>query len=333
MHHPRRSSVTSQASILGLLTLVAGVLWLAMPGRARAEETAPTVSSLEPQQGSTAGGTEVTITGTGFGSTTTTNTVTIGGAKATVTAASATSLTVTTPAGSAGPASVEVTNTSDLLSVTDSGAYTYIAPPIVETEPAFPISETSATLNASVNPNGGEVSKCEFEYGTTKGSLTSKVSCASLPGSGTGAISVSASLTGLTANTTYYFRISATNGSGTSKGSTEGSFTTLAPSTTAVELGTGSGTNPVQTPVTGTKLPRPVLGRTANMALVVGRVLMRLPGAKGFVTLTDAQQVPYGTVVEASRGEVSVTAATPGGGRWMGRFFDGRFVLTQASDG
>ena len=40
-------------------------------------------------------------------------------------------------------------------------------PPTVETEAASSITQTAATLNATVNPNGGEVSECKFEYGTT----------------------------------------------------------------------------------------------------------------------------------------------------------------------
>ena len=98
-------------------------------------------------------------------------------------------------------------------------------PPSVVTEAASSIAQTTATLGASVNPNGGEVSKCEFEYGTTI-SYGQSASCASLPGSGESPVAVSAALTGLSPNTTYHFRISATNAGGTSKGSDE-SFKTL----------------------------------------------------------------------------------------------------------
>ncbi len=102
----------------------------------------------------------------------------------------------------------------------------------VETKAASSVTQTAATLNATVNPNGGEVGECKFEYGTS-GSYGSSVPCASLPGSGTSAVAVSASVTGLAANTTYHFRISATNTGGTSKGS-DATFKTLPNAPTVV---------------------------------------------------------------------------------------------------
>ena len=89
--------------------------------------------------------------------------------------------------------------------------------PTVETKPASSLTQTTATLNATVNPNGGEVSKCEFEYGTTT-AYGKTASCSSLPGSGSSPVAVSASVSALTPGTTYHFRISATNAGGTSKG-------------------------------------------------------------------------------------------------------------------
>jgi hypothetical protein len=98
-------------------------------------------------------------------------------------------------------------------------------PPTVMTSPASSITQTAATLTAAVNPNGAEVSKCEFEYGTTT-SYGKTASCASLPGSGTTSVFVSAAVIGLIPNTTYHFRISATNSAGVSTG-LDRTFTTL----------------------------------------------------------------------------------------------------------
>jgi hypothetical protein len=78
-----------------------------------------------------------------------------------------------------------------------------------------------------VNPEGGEVSECKFEWGTTA-AYGSSTACSPSPGSGTSPVGVSASLTGLSNKTTYHFRISATNAEGQSKGS-DRSFTAATP--------------------------------------------------------------------------------------------------------
>src|SRR5207244_716881 len=90
---------------------------------------------------------------------------------------------------------------------------------------ASALTETSATLNATVNPNGGAVSDCDFEYGSTS-AYGSSVPCASPPGAGTAAVAVSAEAEGLAPNTTYHFRIVASNEGGTGSG-TDQTFTTV----------------------------------------------------------------------------------------------------------
>jgi hypothetical protein len=93
-----------------------------------------------------------------------------------------------------------------------------VTAPSVETKGSSGVSASAATLFASVNPRGGSVSTCKFEYGTTTG-YGSSVACASLPGGGSSPVEVDASIaSGLAANTEYHYRISATNSSGTSKG-------------------------------------------------------------------------------------------------------------------
>ena len=120
---------------------------------------------------------------------------------------------------------ISATNAGGTSKGADETLKTTATAPTVETKPASPIAQTTATLNATVNPNGAEVSECKFEYGTTN-SYGSSASCSSLPGSGTSAVAVSAPVTGLSANTTYHFRISATNAGATSKGADE-TFKTL----------------------------------------------------------------------------------------------------------
>jgi hypothetical protein len=92
-------------------------------------------------------------------------------------------------------------------------------PPTVETFEASPFSvtQTSETLEGTVNPNGSEVTNCHFEYGTTT-SYGKSVNCNMVGFTGTTPIEVHAEVTGLTANTTYHFRLVATNAGGTSMG-------------------------------------------------------------------------------------------------------------------
>ncbi len=131
-----------------------------------------------------------------------------------------------------------------------TGAGQALKGPTVVTNAASAPSQTSATLNATVDPNGSQVSECEFEYGTTV-SYGSTAPCSVGPGSGSSPVAVTASIGGLSENTTYHFRAVARNAGGTSHGSDE-TFSTLANS------GSGETMNPEEPakaedgPVTGT---------------------------------------------------------------------------------
>jgi hypothetical protein len=183
------------------------------------------VTSITPSSGSTLGGTPVTINGSGFlpGAT-----VKIGNAASSVDVVSDTELTATTSATAAGTDEVVVTDANGTS--TNGPSYTYYSaqPPTVVTDAPSGVRSASATLHATVNPNGGEVSGCRFEYGTTP-YYGSSVPCTPSPGAGTSPVAVSASLTGLSIDTSYHFRISATNPGATSKGSDETFKTQRAP--------------------------------------------------------------------------------------------------------
>jgi hypothetical protein len=79
--------------------------------------------------------------------------------------------------------------------------------------------------------------------------------------------------------------------------------------------------------------PAPVLAVSGNIAPVSGHVLVRLPGAKGFVPLSSLRQIPFGAVIEATHGRVVVTTAGLHGGTQTGEFFQGEFVLSQGRNG
>jgi len=86
--------------------------------------SAPIITKVAPNQGSTTGGTSVTITGSGF--TGATN-VTFGRTNATAfTVNSATSITVTSPAGTAGTVAVTVTAPRGTSATSSADKFTYI---------------------------------------------------------------------------------------------------------------------------------------------------------------------------------------------------------------
>ena len=75
---------------------------------------------------------------------------------------------------------------------------------------------TTATLSGTYNPNGSATTT-NFQYGTNRSSLN-YVSSTSTQRTGTSNIDISTSIGGLTANTTYYYRLAATSNGGTTYG-------------------------------------------------------------------------------------------------------------------
>jgi hypothetical protein len=204
------SSVALSAD--GNTALIGGPADNVNTGAAWAFVNHPTVSSVTPNKGPEAGGTSVTITGTNFNEAAAVEFGSIGATSYEV--ISATSITAVAPAG-AGAVDVSVTTSGGTSATGSADKFSYVPPPAVVTKAASSITQTTATLNATVNPNGGDVSSCTFEYGTTEVYETS-VPCSSLPGAGAEPVAVSAALENLSANTTYHFRIVAASLGGTS---------------------------------------------------------------------------------------------------------------------
>ncbi|MFH1231782.1 MAG: hypothetical protein V1709_09840, partial [Planctomycetota bacterium] len=89
--------------------------------------------------------------------------------------------------------------------------------PSVTTNAATNVTQTTATLNGTVNPKGLNVTSCYFDYGTTI-SYGISATVVFFPGSGTNPIFVTANVISLSISTTYNFRVVATNAGGTTNG-------------------------------------------------------------------------------------------------------------------
>ena len=155
---------------------------------------APTVSSVAPNSGLAAGGTAVTITGTNFaagatvkfGSTAATNVVVV----------NATTITATTPAGSAGAATVTVTANGQSGSLTSG--FTYVVPPTVSS--VAPSSGSTVGGTAVTITGTNFVAGAAVTFGSTAATNVVVVSGTSItattPAGSAGAVTVTVTVSG-----------------------------------------------------------------------------------------------------------------------------------------
>jgi len=168
--------------------------------------------------------------------------------------------------------------------------------PIAVTSPASAVLAPEATLNGKVDPQGLEASY-HFEYGTTTAYGTSVPVPDAPVGSGDAAVPVSQAITGLQANTTYHFRIVATNANGTSYGA-DGEFTTATPAVTSVSSDFGPTDGGTSVTIGGTSLD----GATAVKF-----------GTREAQTFTVNSEESITAVTPQGAGTVDVTVTTPAG--------------------
>jgi hypothetical protein len=102
-----------------------------------------------------------------------------------------------------------------------SGAYARAPSPTVVTGQATEITQTSARMNGTVNPNGGPV---RYHFVFYEGGPIDRLSHDA--GSGSAPVAVSSLLTGLIPGTTYAFRLVAVNADGDTFSGASVSFTT-----------------------------------------------------------------------------------------------------------
>jgi CSLREA domain-containing protein len=179
------------------------------------------------------------------------------------------------------------------------------AAPAIVGEAAPSISAESATVTASVNPNGSATTVV-VNYGATAsyGQQTAAVAI----GSGSVLQVVSQAVTGLAPSTTYHFRFVATSAGGTTLGP-DATFTTAVPGGAAA-----------QPP------PPPAQGVSANVFPFLGTVLVNGQ------PLQVGQQIPFGSTVDTTNGTVVLETVVNGVVQEM-QFAGGVFQLFQLANG
>jgi streptogramin lyase len=219
---------------------------------------------------------------------------------------------------------------------------TAVEPPTAMTSAARALTQTTATLTGSVDPNGAATSY-RFEWGQSAFYDHRTPLEDSAVGEDSGEHLLERELDGLTPDTTYHYRIVATNCEGCAAGTTYGadqSFQTEAPivpeASPSDPLRSGLlVSSPILAPSSlapttlfqGDPAPdRPVLGRRVILREVSGNVLVKLPGTATFRALSSAADIPMGSVIDAEHGRLLLIAARDLSGRvqtvtvWGARF-------------
>jgi DNA-binding beta-propeller fold protein YncE len=73
----------------------------------------------------------------------------------------------------------------------------------------------------------------------------------------------------------------------------------------------------------------PVLGKSVNVGVVSGKILVRAKGQRKFHVLSGSESIPVGSSVDATHGRVRLATARKGRGTQRTVFFDGRFSVRQ----
>lgn len=201
--------------------------------------------------------------------------------------------------------------------------------PSAVTDSAIAVGATSAILTGTANPNGFSTTY-QFQWGPTSAYGQAAPATAAVVGSGSSPQAVTQTVTGLTPDTVYHYRLLASNCGGCQSGTGDGADMTF---TTA---GTSSSTGPGAVTPTGPASPPaapslPVIGRTAVAAVAAGSVLVRVPGSAELQPLSADQSIPIGSLIDARKGRVDLTTEISKAGRLQSATaWGGEFVLGQS---
>jgi hypothetical protein len=131
--------------------------------------------------------------------------------------------------------------------------------PLIEAESAISLGHTTVTLTGTVNPKNETPIACAFQYALEAALLSSGPSVAEcVPaagelGNGRTGVGVNANVEGLQPNSTYYYRLTASNGTGTGEGAVQQLLTL--PDPPIVQTGEASQIQPYSATISGTVNP------------------------------------------------------------------------------
>jgi hypothetical protein len=209
-------------------------------------------------------------------------------------------------------------------------------PPVAQTLAATGLRGTVVVLHGVVD-DGHQKTRYWFEIGATTayGATTQPVTIDK-----DAPVAVTSLVSGLLATGTYHARLVARNDDGLSLGADvtftgAGLIPAASPPSRLPGSATDAGTQQLADADAGTAasvLPppaQPTLGESVGVEAQAGSVLVRLPGAKRAVTLTDTASIPVGSVVDVRKGTVHLSSALPGDDTQTGTFHGGVFEVRQ----
>jgi hypothetical protein len=192
-------------------------------------------------------------------------------------------------------------------------------PPTAQTGAATVSGPASATLAGVVDPNGSDT-WYSFVYGVNRYDAHTPLARA---GDGADPVAVSAAIAGLTPGTTYHVRLVALNRHGFARGD-DVPFTTVVPVAPTITPAPAPSTAGSSVPP-----PPPVLGQSVNADVRSGTVTVKVPGAAGYVALTDLTSLPVGSILDTREGAITLNTALPGGRTQSAIFHGGLFEVRQ----
>jgi hypothetical protein len=217
------------------------------------------------------------------------------------------------------------------------------APPtLLAASPPTVLSTTSAAFTTTVNPEG-LATEVHFEYGPVlPGAKAAAVTYGSVTpnqpvGSDFTDHTVTATVTGLLPNITYNVRAVATNSAGSAVGANQSLVTPADPPPPPPVLGKAVNVTPVSGIVYIELPPGYALASAASASpfssfSTGAQAIESLTKGQAFIPLTEARQIPVGSILETTHGVVGITTATTASKRGKlqsGDFGSGIFKLLQ----